>query len=134
MLPMARVVRPRSAALLRWEFGPPLERPLADPFSETKNPSMCLICFPRLPKPNYGTASRLTELPTTSRTWVFDKPSPKRRCLLINDSRFICAVCFVSASKGGVLRATVYRNDQRLSRGQVHVTCWNQYDDRFLHA
>src|SRR5205814_6000348 len=81
-----------------------------------------------------GAASRLTELPPTSGTRIFDEPSPKRGCRSGMRSRFICAVCFVRACKGGALRATAYRDDQRLSRGQVHVTRLNQYDHRFSHA
>src|SRR5436305_6870890 len=37
MLSMPRIVRPDSHRIRGTEFGPPLDRPLADPLSETKN-------------------------------------------------------------------------------------------------
>jgi hypothetical protein len=82
----------------------------------------------------YGAASRLVTLTSPNGTRVFDKPSPKRRCPLIMNCRFICALCFGSACKGYILQATVYGDDQPLSWERVHVARLNQYDRRLLHA
>ena len=113
---------------------PPLDRLLADPLNETKNSPNVHYIFPDCRNESYGAASRLTELPPTSGTRIFDKPSPKRGCRSGMHSRFNCALRFVRACNGGALGATIYRDDQRLCRGQVHVTRWTQYDHCFLHA
>ena len=43
MLSMPRIVRPDSSGILRRKLVPPLNRPLTDPFSETKNWQKLLI-------------------------------------------------------------------------------------------
>ena len=113
---------------------PPLDRLLADPLNETKNSPNVHYIFPDCRNESYGAASRLTELPPTSGTRIVDKPSPERGGRSGMHSGFNCALRFVRACNGGALGATIYRDDQRLCRGQVHVTRWTQYDHCFLHA
>jgi len=63
---------------------------------------------------------------------VFDKPSPKRRRRLSMDGRFVCAVCFVSVYNGDRMQARAYRDGERLSCRQLHVTHSDKCDhDRF---
>lgn len=76
---------------------------------------------------------RTTERSRTVRPRVLDKPSPKPLCRLIMDCRFSCAVCFVSACRGGLLQAVAYRYDERLSCLQVHITRFDRYNHHRLH-
>jgi hypothetical protein len=122
---------PIRTAVAESELVPPLNRPLADPLSETKNSPNAQNVFPACRNQSYSAVSRLVELTSRSGTRVFDEPGPKRRCRLTTDCRIICAGCFFRARKGDVFRGSVYRDYQGLSSGQVHVL--NQYDQR-LHA
>src|ERR1044071_4185235 len=115
MLSMPRIVRPDPRDSCARKLGPPLDRLLADPLSETKNSPNFQNVFPGCRNQSYGAASRLATLTSTNGTRVFDKPSPKRRGRLIMDCRFICALCFRSACKDHILQATVYSDDHRLS-------------------
>ena len=125
---------PRSAPASGWaEFGSPVRPATRRPIKRNKELSKRSLYFPRLPKRKLRCSFTPKRAAPTSGTRIFDKPSPKGRCRSGMRSRFIGAVCFVRGCKGGALRATAYRDDQRLSRGQVDVTRLNQYDHRFLH-
>ena len=125
---------PRSARFLCAKIGSPVGPATRRPIKRNKELSKLSKCFPRVLNQSYCAASRLATLTSTNGTRVFDKPSPKRRCRLIMDCRFICALCFGSACKVHILQASVYGDDQRLSWKQVHVARLNQYDHRLLHA
>jgi hypothetical protein len=125
---------PRFVQFLCAKIRSPVGLATRRPIKRNKERSKRSKCFPKLLNQSHCAGSRLATLTSTNGTRVFDKPSPKRRCRLIMDCRFICAVCFGRACKGDVLQATVYGDDQRLSWGQVHVTCLNQYDHGLLHA
>ena len=122
---------PIRTAVAESELVPPLNRPLADPLSETKNSPNAQNVFPACRNQSYSAVSRLAELTSRSGTRVFDEPGPKRRCRLTTDCRIICAGCFFRACKGDVFRGSVYRDYEGLSSGQIHVL--NQYD-QCLHA
>jgi len=76
---------PIRTAVAESELVPPLNRPPADPLSETKNSPNAENVFPDCRNQSYSAVSRLAELTSRSGTRVFDEPGPKRRGRLTTD-------------------------------------------------